>query len=634
MFASTVMLDQSIYARIDNVIAFNISGFSLAGSSWAAYSACGTVLRLNNVAVADVSTFYAESITGGQGGAVCITDETAAGLTLANNKPIPLRTRVQDVNVTGCSLTQGGCAVYAALSYSTSLMLSLSGLAVTNASAVSGAAVYTQAVAQPVLQNISCSQVSATGNGACIALNAFSTTSVNSVQVDGTRTGLGGAALWASASATAQVSVSQLSCSRCAAQGSGGAIALVGAADVALDDISCVGTSSLTSDGGCISLQMPSLPASGGFFMLNTLSSRNTSAATRGGALSIIVSMTPADSFSARVSSAAITSATAGACSLSPVGCASDYVSQVGGGGISFLCGAANSAAAASVPGTNGFINGVALPTLVVESLSLSGGAAVGSGSGGGLLLQRTQTAACHPVITLIDSIFTSCSAGGSGGGMFAESALIEAQRVTISNCSAGVDGGGWFGHGSSLFSPNLIAAHNVAGRYGGGSAMASCLLTGLRLTDATEVDFLAPSASPTSTQTASGSATSIRTLTSTLSASYSGSRSISNTANSTAAITSSQSTTRTISSALSMTGTPSTTANATGSPTTTATPSTTATGTRTVSGTGTAQLTPTANTTRTPTLVASLSAAPSSSATLTGSGTRAPAAAVFRRQM
>jgi hypothetical protein len=108
----------------------------------------------------------------------------------------------------------------------------------------------------------------------------------------------------------------------------------------------------------------------------------------------------------------------------------------------------------------------------------------------------RALTAACQPVVTLIDVAIADSAADANGGGLHAASSIIEAQRLTVANCSAGVDGGGLSTHGSTLFSPNLVAAHNSAARYGGAAVMQSCVLTGLRLTDSGQVALLAPSAS------------------------------------------------------------------------------------------------------------------------------------------
>ena len=642
--ASLIFLDQGIYAKVDNLALINVSAsYMPMPPRWAAYSSCGVGLRLNNIAIADVTGIAASAISGKSGGAVCITDMVFSGVTLANN-PFPTRLQVKSISVTGCMLSADACGVCVFLAQSVRVQLFVANVTVRSAVVESGAAVFLVGVTSPTLANIVCSLVTSSASGGCMHLEAFSSAEVSAISAFSTSAAGNGALLWALSPASSSLTLSSVFCSQCAAGGYGGALALDGAATASINDITCISTSA-GSLGGCIAVNVSTLTIDGGKLTMTGINSSNCTAGVRGGALSVVVGMKPGDDYAVSLVKSSIKLSSAGSC-VTASSCPVDSVPLTGGGGVSFVCSVpsassipADSTTISSIDGSNGFVNGVALPIVLLQTVTMIGNAAVQGASGGALLLQRAQTASCHPVATLVDTFISECIAGGSGGGIYADSSLVEAQRVTIANCSAAIDGGGWFAHGSAFFSPNLIASHNSAGRYGGGGAMGSCTLTGLRLTDATEVSDLAPSASSSPSPTPISSATSIFTATSTMNTTTTGSRSISSSANATKGITSSQSTTQTISSALSMTGSPSVTANVTTSPTntlsTTQTPTPTRTGSQTPTQTAslsanvTSTRTRSANTTTTPSTTASHTAAFTSTQTSTRTGTIAPSSGI-----
>ncbi|GMH39001.1 hypothetical protein BSKO_06899 [Bryopsis sp. KO-2023] len=94
-------------------------------------------------------------------------------------------------------------------------------------------------------------------------------------------------------------------------------------------------------------------------------------------------------------------------------------------------------------------------------------------GDGGGIL------AASGALLTLHDCAVKECFAAGSGGGIYAQDAVLKGANLTVSGNEAGENGGGMAAHFSSLFTPRgdaaplwectLCSIDNNKGKVGGG---------------------------------------------------------------------------------------------------------------------------------------------------------------------
>lgn len=335
-FESVVFIDQVVSARIEDIrVGDSVSAPATPNASSSALlpgsGICGAVVRINNVAAAQISTIAVSRLEAPDslgGGAVCLTDadSASAGATVA--VPRPLRIIVERVDVSDCTIGNqstlistadssvgGGCAFWGSLARSPQATVSIAHVRVgRSAAAGDGAGIFAR-IQSISIYNVSCTDTFSGGSGGCIAADAWVSVGVSAVTTLRSLAVAAGGAIWLRARSAPLESpvVSLQSCefTDSAALGSdGGAISLEGDAAVQIASLTCKSTRALRGSGGCVAAKLQGADSATRAVSVDVaaVSASACSAGFRGGGLSLTLGVIAGNQPSVRISNAVFAS--------------------------------------------------------------------------------------------------------------------------------------------------------------------------------------------------------------------------------------------------------------------------------------------------------------------------------------